>query len=248
MIMRQLGTWIFSAAAALLVVVSYLMTWWFVPAYRALGPQFMAEQPWYSGVGFFILWSMSGPLGAVVVVLGLGIASELGRGRLTLLVSGGVVLLAWLGLWGTRSQMPAVFGIGGGIILAGYLVAAWQWSRARLRASGDLRAAADLRMLGYTLSFVACWGLCGLLGSPIFGLRPALMVGFETEPLAISMGVKVITCLALAWIAFAAGGWLEARALRAAAPRIPEELPKPPAGREPSGVLDALLEERRTGR
>jgi len=43
-----------------------------------------------------------------------------------LLLSGFAALLTWLGVWSTASAEPAVFGIGGALILLFFLASCWE--------------------------------------------------------------------------------------------------------------------------
>jgi len=69
--------------------------------------------------------------------------------------------------------------------------------------------AADIRIVSYLFYLIAAWGLCGLLGSPLFGLRPEIMIEFKTQQGAYTMGAKVIVCLTLGWILMAISEYIE---------------------------------------
>jgi hypothetical protein len=52
--------------ATCLVVVSWGLSWWYVPLIRTLGPAQLVEVPGHGGAWLFALWALSGPLGHVV--------------------------------------------------------------------------------------------------------------------------------------------------------------------------------------
>lgn len=64
-----------------------------------------------------------------------------------------------------------LYGIGGGIIIICFLISVWSWAKKRSTIEVGHRLTADLRIISYLFFLIAAWGLCGLLGSPLFGLR-----------------------------------------------------------------------------
>ena len=80
---QKLGIVIAGVGAVYLVMVAWLASWWYVPAYRDLGPRVISE-PSHGGTAVFVLWAVSGILGAVLVAVGAAIYSAIGRFRLLL--------------------------------------------------------------------------------------------------------------------------------------------------------------------
>jgi hypothetical protein len=193
-----LGVVIAGVGTAYLVLVAWLASWWYVPAQRELGPQAI-EGTSYGGVLAFGLWAVSGILGALLVAVGAAVYSAIGRFRLLLLLVGSILLLIWLTAWSASSHYGVLFGIGGGLILWCFLASCLDWARTRRRLHGEKTAAADFRLAGHVCFFFAAWGLCGLLGAPVFALRPELADAYRSSTLASTMAVKVLVCLVLGW-------------------------------------------------
>jgi hypothetical protein len=80
----------------------------------------------------------------------------------------------------TDSQVvPALFGIGGGLITLFFIGSAWQCARVRPMLSGSGKTGSDLRMVGLVSFVVAAWDLCRQLGMANFVLRPELASRFD---------------------------------------------------------------------
>lgn len=210
--LQRSGALILAAGATYLVLVAFLLSWWFVPAYRNLGPQATSVPAWYSGTEVFFLWGTSGLIGALLVAFGAGIVGGLCGSRLMLSLVGAVILTLWLALWSTSSHQPVLFGVGGGLITASFIYSAHLWAKSRPRLSGKREAAADLRMAGHVLFFISAWGLCGLLGAPIYAIRPQLMQQLQSSSGVTDMAVKVLVCLALGWVFIAVSQYFDREA------------------------------------
>ena len=170
-----------------------MYSWWVVPAANQVGAQA------YSGLLGF-LWALSVPLGAFVVAIGAALIAQVERRVLLLLILLIVLFTAWR-IAGTTSQMvPALFGIGGGLITLFFIGSVWNWARIRPTLSGSDRTGSDLRMVGFVFFVVAAWDLCGLFGMASFVLRPELASKFDA-PLSstISTASGVMVLLALGW-------------------------------------------------
>ena len=208
---QKLGIVIAGVGAVYLVMVAWLASWWYVPAYRDLGPQVISERTLYGGTTVFVLWAVSGILGAVLVAVGAAIYSAIGRFRLLLLSAGSTLLLVWLAVWSASSHHAVLFGVGGGLILLCFLGTCLEWARTRRHLDGARTNAADFRLAGHVCFFLAAWGLCGLLGAPVFALRPELADAYRSSSVAVTMAAKVLVCLVLGWGFTALGQRLERR-------------------------------------
>ena len=111
----------------------------------------------------------------------------------------GLAVIAWLGLWFVPTLHPVLFGVGGGLILLFFVALSWRWARLRPGLSARERTPADLRMASHVFYFIAAWGLCGALGTPLFGLSPSRMQEFDTQPMAITLATEVMILLVLGW-------------------------------------------------
>ena len=190
---QKIGWVIFLIGGLYMIGLGWLGSWRVVPAANAIG----AEA--YSGfVG--ILWALSVPLGAFIVAIGAALIAQVERRLLWLLILVLVLFTAWR-IIGTASQVvPALFGIGGGLITLFFVGSVWHWVRIRPTLSGSGKTGSDLRMIGFVFFVIAAWDLCGIFGMSNFVLRPELAGKYEV-PLGstINAASGVLVLLVLGW-------------------------------------------------
>ncbi len=189
----KIGWVVFLIGALYMLGMGWLYSWWMVPATREIGPENL------SGAVAFI-WALSAPLGSILVVVGAALIAQVERRLFWLLIAGSLLLTVWRVIGTTSQLLPALFGIGGGLITLFFLGSAWNWARMRPALSGPERTGSDLRMVGYVFYVIAAWDLCGLLGIGNFVLRPDLAQEFNV-PLGstINAASTILVLLVLGW-------------------------------------------------
>jgi len=190
---KKIGWVVFLIGAFYMIGLGALYSWRVVPAANQAGT---AAYPGLVG----ILWSLSVPLGAFIVAIGAALIAEVERRTFWILILILVLFTAWR-FAGTSEQMiPALFGIGGGVITLFFVGSVWHWARTRPKLSALERTGSDLRMVGFIFFVLAAWDLCGIFGMSNFVLRPELAARFEV-PLGstINSASGVLVLLALGW-------------------------------------------------
>jgi hypothetical protein len=205
---KIIGWVVFLIGGVYMLGLGWLYSWWVVPAANQVGTAA------YSGlVG--ILWALSVPLGAFIVAIGAALIAKVERRVFWLLILLVVLFTAWR-INGTTSQMvPALFGVGGGLITLFFLGSALHWARIRPTLSGSDKTGSDLRMVGFIFFVVAAWDLCGIFGMANFVLRPELADKFAV-PIGstINAASGVLVLLVLGW-GFTYFGQLKSRQAQA---------------------------------
>jgi len=212
---QKVGWVVFIVGALYMLGLGWLYSWWVVPAANQVGTEA------YSGLLGF-LWALSVPLGAFIVAFGAALIAQVERRVLWLLILLIVLFTAWR-IAGTTSQVvPALFGIGGGLITLFFVGSVWNWARIRPTLSGSDKTGSDLHMIGFIFFVVAAWDLCGLLGMANFVLRPELASKFGV-PLGstINAASGVMVLLALGWC-FTFFGQLKTRQGQAVEESVPQ--------------------------
>jgi hypothetical protein len=210
---QKIGWVIFTIGGLYMLGLGWLYSWWMVPAANQFGSS--ALNGWF---GF--LWSLSVPLGAFIVAIGAALTARAERRVAWLLILLIVLFTAW-GMAGTTNQMiPALFGVGGGLITLFFIGSTWQWARTRPTLTGADKTGSDLRMVGFIFFVVAAWNLCGIFGMGNYVLRPELANKF-TVPISstINTASTVLVLLVLGWV-FTYFGQLVSRQAQAANPAV----------------------------
>lgn len=210
---QQIGWGVFIIGGLYMFVLGWLYSWWVVPAANQFGSDA------YSGLLGFI-WSLSVPLGAFIVAIGAALIARIERREFWLLILLVVIFTIWQ-IAGTSKQMvPALFGVGGGLITLFFLGSTWHWARTRPMLTRAERTGSDLRMVGFIFFVVAAWNLCGIFGIANYVLRPELADKFSVPiDSTINAASSVIVLLVLGW-GFTFFGQLLSRQAQAVDPEI----------------------------
>jgi len=190
---QKIGWVVFIIGAVYMLGLGWLYSWWMVPAANQVGSAALSGL-----VGF--LWALSVPLGTFIVAIGAAFIAQVERRTFWLLILLMVLFTVWR-IAGTTSQLvPALFGIGGGLITLFFIGSVWHWASTRPTLSGSDKTGSDLRMVGFLFFVVAAWDLCGLFGMANFVLRPELAQKFDV-PIGstINAASGVLVLLVLGW-------------------------------------------------
>ena len=190
---QKIGWIVFWIGAIYMLGLGWFYSWWMVPAANQVGAEAMAGM-----VGF--VWALSVPLGAFIVAIGAALIAQVERRVFWLLILLVILFTAWR-IVGTTSQMvPALFGIGGGLITMFFIGSAWHYARSRPMLSGPEKTGSDLRMVGFVFFVVAAWDLCGIFGMANYVLRPELANQFGVPVSStINAASGVLVLLVLGW-------------------------------------------------
>jgi hypothetical protein len=133
------------------------------------------------------------------VAIGAAFIAGVERPRKAAILGGSLVVVIWLfvSMGAITQVIPAIFGIGGGLISLTFLGVTWDWARSRPGLASAARTGADLGMAGQVFYLIAAWYLCGLLGAPTFLLRPEQAMTIIPENNAISLGTTILICMTL---------------------------------------------------
>jgi len=208
---QKIGLAVFTLGGVYMLGLGWLYSWWMVPAANQSGSDA------YSGLLGFV-WGLSVPLGAFIVAMGAALIARAERRVFLLLILLVVLFTAWQ-IAGTTSQMvPALFGVGGGLITLFFVGSTWQWARTRPTLSGAGKTGSDLRMVGFIFFVAAAWYLCGVFGMGNYVLRPELAEKFSV-PIGstINAASTVMVLLVLGW-GFTFFGQLVSRQVQAVVP------------------------------
>ena len=204
---QKIGWIVFGFGALYMAAVGWLASWRVVPAIREGGIENLSEP------AFFFIWTLSAPLGAILVAIGAALAARVAH---RFVIGGSVVLVASLALstMVISEVLPPLFGVGGGLITLFFLGALWDWARTRPALPGSEKAGTDLRMVGHTFFVIAAWYLCGLLGAPTYALRPELAQEVGIPEAAPGLATAIMVYLVLGWAFTYFGGRVALRDIR----------------------------------
>lgn len=206
---KSISLIVFIIGITYMAIDGWLISWWFVPDYRLVGPSFFTNDSFHSSEAFFTFWALSIPLGSIITALGLALFLKLEKMRFIVFIIGSIVLLAFLGLWSQSVLYSVMYGVGGGLILFSFCISIWSLAKVRMNNPSISKNVLDFRAIAYIFFVITAWGLCGLLGIPSFGLRPEQVLEFKSHKILLTMGAKVLICFTLGWIFLALSQYIE---------------------------------------
>ncbi len=192
-ISQKIGLVIFTIGALYMFGLGWLHSWWVVPAANQFGSEA------YSGL-LGLIWALSVPEGVFIVAIGAALVARVERRAFWLLILLAVLFTAWRLNGTTKQVVPALFGVGGGLITLFFLGSTWQWAKIRPTLMGAGKTGSDLRMVGSIFFVVAAWDLCGIFGIGNYVLRPELADKFSVPVgSTIDAASGVLVLLVLGW-------------------------------------------------
>lgn len=147
----------------------------------------------------YLLWAYSFKLGIFLLVISALLKSALSKGRLFILIAGGIVylILAYVPFPGPYSLF---FGLSGGLITVLLVFIFMGWANERNQLGDSEKSATDYRLIGYFFFAMATYNLCPLLGVRAFGLYPEKMVQYGLQADAVSFASRIMIELLLGWV------------------------------------------------
>ena len=197
---NRIGLIVFWVSVLYMVGMNGVASWWMVPMFRNLAPDQISETIWLGNSLVRRLWSFATPVGAVLACVGLLIYTRAKGIHIWLFGVGLTLLLPGIGFLPISGYYPPVFGIGGVLVMALFLITLWFWAKRRPLLEGSARTAADFQLAGYVFFLVAMWFLCGLLGPPNYLLNTDKVQQFGSLQNAQAEAVKILIYFVLGWL------------------------------------------------
>jgi len=151
----------------------------------------LKQTVWSPEGPFMIFWGICGvPLGALLGSIGILLYSNI-KGSVIWKVGVGVLIVIFVALFNGLGHIPALFGVGGSIILICFFGILWFWTKERMRLTDRRLTAADLKLVGFIFLLLAAWFICGALSQPF-------LKAFKGEPTYTPLHIMIF--MVLGWI------------------------------------------------
>jgi len=177
-------------------------TWSLMLNLRTLTAEELGATIWASGGPMYLLWAFSVTLGSLLAGIGAMVyvktkpvfAWLTGFGILALTI---LMVMVW-----SRVYIPALFGIGGIIILACFFAIVWIWMKKYAGLGIQEKIAGSFKLIGYLFWINASWFLCG-------ETAPMRLKAFEGRSPPVP--IEIMVFLVLGWIFVLIGDYREMR-------------------------------------
>ena len=199
---QKFGQLLFWLGAGL-VVVAYILLWFMDPIFKTNTAADLSGTAWDPNGGFlFTLQGVSNVLGPFVALIGVLFLSGKQGSRYWLWGFAALIAFVLLFTWIPVQPIPAIFGLGGGIIVVSYLGTLWDWSKSQHTYEGTAKTGRLIQLLGYFFLFATALFLCIHFGQPS-------LVALEEVP--IVSGESIVVAFSIGWLLLFIGNYIVAK-------------------------------------
>lgn len=186
---QKIGLILFWIGLAIAMAMGAVASWSVSPTFRNLSFEEVGQTIWRIPGFMFFFWAFGVPLGALLASVGALLYGGAKPGKARLFGIGIFIVLALINVIPSSKHIPALFGIGGSLILISFFAIIWFWAKERRRLSDPLKTVADLRLAGYVFLITGMWFLCGRLSQPFL----KALEGDTSSP------IQVMVYLVIGW-------------------------------------------------
>ncbi len=150
----------------------------------------------------WIAWALSVTLGSLLAGIGAFVYVKT-KAAFSWLTAIGILgaVFAMVMVW-TRVYIPALFGVGGTIILFSFFAIVWVWMKKYAALGIQEKIAGSFKLIGYLFWINASWFLCG-------ETAPLHLKVFEAR--SAPSPIEIMVFLALGWVFVLIGDYLDMR-------------------------------------
>jgi len=146
-------------------------------------------------VGFF-RYQIAAGLGMSLPIIGVFLYTTKKGSFSWLLAPLGATMTGVGMMWQPTQHMPALFGIGGSVVLLSYLGLLWMWTRSYTSFEGSARIGKMIQLLGYSFLLSTGLLLCSYVGdSKLLALTSSdlpTVSGGETINISLALGMLLL--------------------------------------------------------
>jgi len=149
------------------LIISFIATWVGNRIIRANTPETLIETGWAYGEIYNSLFGLALPIGFLFSLIGALLYSSKKGSFFWLWAFVPVIALPIGLLWKGATHIPAIFGIGAGIISLSYLGVLWGWLKTYSTYEGLSKTGKQIQLLGYSFLYITALYLCNYIGNPM---------------------------------------------------------------------------------
>jgi len=184
------------------LLINYFSLWFSNPVWRVTTPETVIGTGWAPGEFLNLFTGMSAFIGVGISIIGALLHS--GKRGSFFWLWGLVPLIAFglLMVWQTSQHIPAIYGIGGGIITFAYLGVLWAWIKTHTAYEGIAKTGKHIQLLGYSFLYITGIFLCLYIGQPN-------LPGLADQP--IVSGYSILIAFSAGWVLLSVGHYLSGK-------------------------------------
>ena len=184
------------------LLINYFSLWIQTPVYQATTPETLIGTGWAPGEFLYVLVGIFGSIGFVGSIIGVLLYSGKKGSFFWLWGLVPFIALILLMYWQPSQHIPAVYGIGGGIITFAYIGVLWAWIKTHTAYEGIAKTGKHIQLLGYSFLYITALLLCSYIGQPN-------LPGTADQPVA--SGYSIVIAFSVGWVLLSVGHYLSGK-------------------------------------
>ena len=176
------------------MIIKFISNWVQNEVIRANTAETLIGTGWAYRETYDSLFGLSLPIGFLCSLIGILLISSK-KGSFFWLWAFVPIIALIMGLsWNPSTHIPAVFGIGAGIITLSYLGVLWGWFKTYSAYEGLALTGKQVQLLGYSFMYIAALYLCNYIGNPLNpGTAGFPLVSSYSVLIAFSIGFVLLS-------------------------------------------------------
>ena len=182
--------------------INFISYWFSNPLWRVTTPETVIGTGWAPGEFLYLFASMSLFIGLGISIIGVLLYSGKKGSFFWLWVLVPLIAFPLLLRWQPSQYIPAVYGIGGGIITLAYIGVLWAWVKTHTAYEGIAKTGKHIQLLGYFFLYITGLFLCSYIGKPN-------LPGYADQP--IVSGYSILIAFSVGWVLLSVGHYLSGK-------------------------------------
>ncbi len=182
--------------------IFFISSWFSNSVWRVTTPETVIGTGWAPGEFLFLFASMSLLIGIGILIIGVLLYSGKKGSLFWLWVLVPLIAFPLLMRWQPSQYIPAIYGIGGGIITFAYLGVLLAWVKTHTAYEGIAKTGKHIQLLGYSFLYITGISLCLYIGQPY-------LPGLADQP--IPSGYSIVIAFSVGWVLLSVGHYLSGK-------------------------------------
>ena len=184
------------------LLLNYFSFWISNPVYKATTPETLDGTVWAIGGLLNMFTGTCLILGIGMSIIGVLLYSGKKGSLFWLWGLVPLIALGWLMVWQPSQHIPAIYGIGGGIITFAYIGVLWAWIKTHTAYEGIAKTGKHIQLLGYSFLYITGLFLCLYIGQPN-------LPGLSDQPIVSSYSILI--AFSVGWVLLSVGHYLSGK-------------------------------------
>jgi len=176
------------------MIITFILMWIQAQVVRSSTPETLVGTGWAPREGLFSLMSLTMLIGISFSIIGALLYSSKKGSFFWLWAIVPVLAMNVAMTWNPSTHIPAIYGIGAGIITLAYIGVLWAWIKTHTSYEGIAKTGKQIQILGYSFIYLTALFLCNVIGNPMqSGTANLPKISSYSVLIALSIGFVLLS-------------------------------------------------------